>query len=322
MDVGVVMAHLQKLVQQGIRHVYLAVDAISPRFLNAFADVLLETKLDLDWSCQFFLTKSFDRRLVSKLAESGLRTASFGLESGSSRILEAMGKGSRRVEDVLEPAFDAFRASPIGLQPLFFFGFPGENDEDRRRTVNLLIEHRDIFATISKGGLFDLLPGSIVARNPARFGIQNVRRHAEDDIAGCLDYELASGEPKPCCNAFADENDRLPYVDIFERPWAGGIDTLHTQLYVEHGGRDVFKRVYPGGRTRAVAPHQVSLTSSFDLDRILQNVAIAEVMRRSTAACELLSQDLTAGVSTVLAPLARSEQQESYCIELVPYREP
>ena len=82
-----------------------------------------------------------------------------------------MGKGANRIESVLEPSFQAFRTANIGLQPLFFFGFPREDDSDRQATVDLLLRNSDVFSTITKGGIFELLPGSIIAKNPDAFGV-------------------------------------------------------------------------------------------------------------------------------------------------------
>jgi anaerobic magnesium-protoporphyrin IX monomethyl ester cyclase len=326
MDVETVLAHLKALAQDGVRHVYLAVDAIAPKFLTAFTDGLLASGLDLHWSCQFFLTRSFTPELVRRLEASGLRLASFGLESGSSRVLELMGKGKNRVDDVLLPVLATFReSSSIGLQPLFFFGFPGETDADRQATVDLLVSHADTFSTITKGGIFALLPGAMVARNPQAFGVTGIRRFAGDDIAGSLEYEMTSGEPAPICDAFRAFNDQLPYLGLYERPWLGGIDTFHSQLYVERYGREVFHRLRQRAAAWEPAWTEVTVQSRFDLDTVLENVVIHNALKMPGARAslvaalpELNAEDLGALTHEVRRRPRRCEST----IRFRPYSEP
>jgi hypothetical protein len=324
-EAEIVFKHLQLLVAQGIKHVYLAVDAISPSFLNSFADCLIEEKLDLHWSTQFFITRQFSKELIGKLESSGLRVASFGLESGSSRVLEWMGKGANRVEEVLRPAFASFRASPIGLQPLFFFGFPGETDDDRHQTARILLDNEDVLSTISKGGQFDLLPGSIVARTPERFGVTHIRRYPDDDIAGALEYELASDGVPPTCGAFRQFNELLPHWSVFERPWAGGIDTLHTQLYIERFGRGVFHKLRRKYEGQADPWGKVVITTSFNLDEVLANTVIHDAVQSLDGKGELAAEPrkiADAAISAgLLAPLMSEGMRQNFELQLRQYRE-
>jgi anaerobic magnesium-protoporphyrin IX monomethyl ester cyclase len=324
MDPETFVSHLTALAAQGIRHIYLAVDSIAPNFLSAFADRLLAAGLDIHWSSQFFLTKSFNDDLVDRLVRSGLRLASFGFESGSSRVLERMGKGKRHAEGVFRPVLDVFRRSPVGLQPLFFFGFPGEDDRDRQETVDFLCDESDVLCTVSKGGLFALLPGSIVAKDPARFGVRNIRRNAGDDIAGGLSYELDEGVVPPNCDEFRCFNRQLPHLDLFERPWAGGIDTFHTQLYIERHGRDVFHRL----RRRGVpdAPSTVvSWSSRFDLEELTENVIIHQALATPAGRRRLLEALPDVDAETLVADmreLTRHRVPRRQALRMRLYHEP
>lgn len=279
MDVETAIRTVDELRAQGIHHFYLAADALPPNFLRRFAEQLIVRELNVHWSCELYLTHNFDREFVDILERSGLRQASFGLESGSERILEAMGKGRQRVARVLQPVLNAFRESSIALQPLFFFGFPGETSADRQATVDLLLEYRDLFTPISRGGSFALLAGSAIARNPAEFGVTNLRRAPGDEFGGILDYDQIDDAPVPDCADFQSFNDQLPFCDLFERPWAGGIDTLHTQLWVERHGRGVFEQLRAGIRQHNDQRLPVSITSGFDVEELIQNVLIDRTAR-------------------------------------------
>jgi hypothetical protein len=325
MDVDTFVAHLAALADRGIRHVYLAVDAIAPNFLSAFADRLIAERLDIHWSSQFFLTKGFNDDLVGRLVASGLRVASFGFESGSSRVLERMGKGKRHVETVFLPVLEVFRRSPVGLQPLFFFGFPGEDDRDRQATVDVLVDHADVFCTVSKGGRFALLPGSMVAKDPERFGVRNLRRAADDDIVGGMRYDLADGTTPPSCDAFIRFNRQLPHLDLFERPWAGGIDTFHTQLYIERHGRDVFHRIRAQRRSADGPWGDVTLFSHFDLDELMENVVIATALDTARGQEQLMQQlpDIDrARLLSELEPLFCRRHPRRHHVKLRLYHEP
>ena len=323
MDADLAGEHLGALAKAGIRQFYLAADALTPKFLKAFAGYLIEHGIDVGWACQLFLTKNFDADLVSQLSESGLHVASFGLESGSSRVLSRMGKGRDRVEAVLRPVFDVFRSSRVGLQPVFFFGFPGESNEDRHRTVSLLRDNLDIFSTVGKGGVFSLLAASIMARRPGDFGIRCTV--SDDDISGVLQYQLEDEGDPPDCRAFKPFNDSLPHSEAFERPWLGGIDTLHTQLYVRRYGRGIFHSL----RERDPARRQdswldIDLTSPFDLDAVMENVVIYRALQGDitmASALDGVGQHLEADASESLFQVART-QAADYSLKLRDCREP
>jgi anaerobic magnesium-protoporphyrin IX monomethyl ester cyclase len=321
MDVDTAVRHLKALSERGIRCVYFAVDAIAPNFLRALADQLVSEGLRPNWSGEFFLSRAFTGEFVAGLARSGLTTASFGLESGSDAVLERMGKGRGRVGRDLIPALDAFRQSPIGLQPKFFFGFPGETDADRQATFDLLTEYRSVFSIVTRGNVFDLSLGSDVAKNPARYGIARVVRKPGDDIGGGLDYELADGRRSPTLLSFGEFNRRLNYPRYFERPWAGGIDTLHTKLYIERFGRDVFHRLGERylGPTGCPGPGpRVRVVSRFDVHELMQNVRTFEVAScpvRSSAARAMLGGQFDEALAEVCAPLERREPPRAYDVQ-------
>jgi anaerobic magnesium-protoporphyrin IX monomethyl ester cyclase len=324
MDPAVVVEHLAELASQGIRHVYFAADAVAPAFLSKLADALLARGLDLSWSCQLFLTKTFTPALVDKLERAGLRSASFGLESGSSRVLERMGKGRDRAETVLAPALAAFRDSRIGLQPLFFFGFPGETDADRQATVDLLLAHGDLFAPVPRAGVFTLLSGSMIARDPAGNGLTNLRHRDGDDILWELDYDRVDGLPPATLQDFHRFNEQLPYSLSFERPWVGGIDTLHSHLYIERFGRGVFARLRAGAGARRPAWRHFEVEAHFDLDEAMHNVVIHRAYCADGAnACGLFpaAGELAGAVAEVLTPIDRLERPQRFEIQLRDHRE-
>jgi anaerobic magnesium-protoporphyrin IX monomethyl ester cyclase len=312
MDVEVALRHLRDFAAAGIKRVYLATDAVPPAFLNKLANGLIALGLDISWSCQVFLTKTFTPDLIAKLERSGMVIASFGLESGSAAVLEKMGKGTDRVSQVLHPVLTAFRNSSIGLQPLYFYGFPGETDADRQATVDLLLSYLDLFSPVSRGGMFGLMAGSIIARSPEKYGLWDAVAMEGDDIIWELGFHTDNLEHISCAREAEPFNRQVPFSERFERPWAGGIDTFHSQLFVERFGRGVFEmmRVIEPDRK----PKPIEIKSHFDLAEIFETALIATLIR--VAGCEIrLSPELDALTDEVLIAAQRAPSRRTYAVE-------
>lgn len=311
---------LRRFKAEGIDHVYLSADALAPNFIEKLADGIIEADLQLHWSAEFFLTKNFSPKLISKLEKSGLVTASFGYESGSSRVLEIMGKGKNRVEAVYEPVFSAFRNSTIGLQPKFFFGFPSETPDERRATIELLNRYREIFCVLTNANTFDLTKDSIVAKEPDRFGIRNVRRKAQHEMDGACEYELVSGQALPETENYSEFNQQLDHFPPHERPFAGGIDTFHTKLYVLRYGRTIFDRLkerYRNHDPKSFMPWiSTTVHSEFDLENAIRNVMVVSLVDqariRAAVERELSDEDLSDALSAISEPLERLKRSETY----------
>lgn len=311
-EVDVAMQHLSGLAAAGIRHVYLAADAVSPAFLRKFADALLESDLAISWSCQLFLTKNLTVELIEKLERSGMALASFGLESGSATVLERMGKGADRVEQVLHPALQAFRHSRIGLQPLYFYGFPGETAVDRQATVALLQTYSDLFSPVSRGGMFGLMAGSMIARTPGKYGLRDLSHAEDEDIIGELQYESDNPEEITCTREAEVYNRQVPTSERFERPWAGGVDTLHSHLYVEHFGRHVFDRMRAQEETPS--SQRIELLSHFDLQEVSESATIASSLRTFGDRLDL-PEDVASLTQEVLVPVRKSPTPRRFVLE-------
>jgi Radical SAM superfamily len=240
--------------QQNIGYVYFAVDAISPAYLEKLSDALVEHGTRFKWSAEMRLEKVFRRKLCDKLARSGCVSALFGMESGSQRVLDAMDKGTK-VEHMVE-SVRHFAEAGIAVQLMTFSGFPGETTEDRAQTLRFL---RRCSSHWSNGGMgsFVLLDGSIIAKEPARFGVQ-VKSVEGCDIDAIRDFEFVQFE-----DAAERANDNDDFVIAqgknlfprsFPRPWAGGADTLHSMVYYHHLGRSFFREHPLQDAFRAVVP--------------------------------------------------------------------
>ncbi|MBN1422997.1 radical SAM protein [Candidatus Fermentibacteria bacterium] len=109
-----------------------------------------------------------DDQTLERLSGAGFASFSWGLESGSQRVLDRMHKGTqvRCIEQVLQRT----AAAGIANQTFVMFGFPGETKEDARHTVELLERHAGHIASVS-ACVFDLEPTSPVGLDPGHWGI-------------------------------------------------------------------------------------------------------------------------------------------------------
>ncbi|MDG6079004.1 radical SAM protein [Erythrobacter litoralis] len=99
------------------------------------------------------------KRDLDMAADGGLRRVSFGLESGSQRILDAANKGCNveRNSQFLREAHDA----GLSLRCTMFKGYPGETAEDMEATADFLEQHAQYIDRIRFND-FTLMPDTPV----------------------------------------------------------------------------------------------------------------------------------------------------------------
>jgi anaerobic magnesium-protoporphyrin IX monomethyl ester cyclase len=272
---------LQAAVQEsGARFVYFAVDVMSPAYLERLSDAIIESGLKIRWAAELRMEKVFSREKCAKLVESGCVCVSFGMESGSQRILDLIDKGTKVT--FMGETMKNFAEVGVAVQLMAFSDFPSETLAEKEETRHFIREHQEHWST---GGLgsFLLTGTAIVAKDPARFGVRLVERE-DADVLRALAYELDQDARDEESKAMLTE-DRDASFDstgrtfpkVLGRPWAGGTDTLHSMIYYDFHGRRFFrdqaavqKRV-PEGQLLSclLSLPGVLRDSSFDLGKII-----------------------------------------------------
>lgn len=275
------ISDLQAAVQEsGARFVYFAVDVMSPAYLERLSDAIIDSDLDIRWGAELRMEKVFSRERCAKLVESGCVSVSFGMESGSQRILDLIDKGTKVT--FMGETMENFAEVGVAVQLMSFSDFPSETPAEKEETLNFIREHQDHWAS---GGLgtFLLTGTAIVAKDPARFGVRLVE--TEDvDILRAIAYEADQDSRDEETKAMLTE-DRDASFDsagnIFPkglgRPWAGGTDALHSMIYYDIYGRHFFRD--QAGEREPVPEDQlpscllsmpgVLRDSPFDLEKII-----------------------------------------------------
>lgn len=103
--------------------------------LRRFCELMVEKKVGLKWACESRV-KNLSPSLIKNMSIAGCCGLYIGVESGSPRMLEYMMK-DEGVEDFLEK-FPFLHDCGIKTYTTWVFGLPGETQEDRRLSDDLL----------------------------------------------------------------------------------------------------------------------------------------------------------------------------------------
>jgi hypothetical protein len=120
------------------------------------------------WQCEVRFESTLDEDLLNKLKQAGCVNLIFGLESFSGRVLNKMNKGvsPENIRKVLQDC----RRVGIAFNLQFFFGFPGETEEEAEMTKRFIEEQARGPATFSFG-TYELHRNSFIHRNPDKHNI-------------------------------------------------------------------------------------------------------------------------------------------------------
>ncbi|MEA2036092.1 MAG: radical SAM protein [Nanoarchaeota archaeon] len=129
-------------------------------WFREFKKELAERELEIDWGCHTRVD-NVDFELLMTMKEAGLSHISFGVESGSQKILNYYRKGTT-VEQAVK-AFEICRKLGIQTFAYFMVGAPVETREDLEMTYKLIKKIKpdglDVYTTVPYPGndLYDLL---------------------------------------------------------------------------------------------------------------------------------------------------------------------
>ncbi len=152
----------------GIKHIQLTDNAIPVNILKVLAQQRVEL-VDLNWfGFVRFEPVLEDADFVAQLAESGCRMLQLGLESGSQKVLDRLGKGIR-----LESAARILKnlaAAGIASYVYIMLGTPGETEADALQTLTFLERHAERIGFLNLS-IMNLPRGSGLLDDPEQHGI-------------------------------------------------------------------------------------------------------------------------------------------------------
>ncbi len=174
----------------GVRHIFFADEAITPRNLRGMSSLLGKPDALVHWGGCVRFESVLSRQLLESMARGGCRMLLFGLEAGAESVMQRIGKGTEleQIGRILRQSSEA----GIWNHVFFFFGFPGETIEDAQETVNLLYQHKPYIHSAAFG-TFCLERYAPAHRFPERYGIKHIVQAPDKDLAIYFDYEVEAG---------------------------------------------------------------------------------------------------------------------------------
>ncbi len=119
----------------------------------------------ISFNCQIY-PKSLDEDVVSALKKAGCRYAFIGVESGSERIRQSVGKNIS--DEEYGEAFNLLKKHGIASRAYFMIGFPGETSSDLEKTLSFpgKIKPTDVDYCVT-----ELLPGTGLSKKLESEGV-------------------------------------------------------------------------------------------------------------------------------------------------------
>lgn len=143
---------------------------ISYKYLEELCDIMISKKLNISWQTVCGIN-NVDYKLLVKMRKAGCYSLTWGIESGSNRMLKKMNKRfiAQDAGQVLKDAYSAGIANVVN----FITGFIGEDDQDVAQTVSFIKENAKFIKAVR---LFDfgLAPYTPLYEYPEKFGIENI----------------------------------------------------------------------------------------------------------------------------------------------------
>jgi len=157
----------------GVKRIWFVDSLINGNLKNfqQLVDLILKKQLKFSWNVYARCDGRMTREFFQKVADSGCNCLSFGVESGSQKVLDNMRKKIEvwEIENNLRDASDA----KIYAHVNWMVGFPTEEPIDWMHSLNLLFNSRKHIHAISVGYGAGAAPGSHMKTNPEYYDIDH-----------------------------------------------------------------------------------------------------------------------------------------------------
>ncbi len=139
------------------------------RRVERICDLIIESKLDIQWSAKVSLKKEMTLGLLEKMKRAGCNSLAYGVESGSPRVLTDMRKNNdlNEVERIIR---DTSR-SGIEANCFFIIGYPVETEEDFELTLNFIRGNAQFIHRFDQITGCHIEEDSYLGLNPDKYGI-------------------------------------------------------------------------------------------------------------------------------------------------------
>jgi len=129
-----IMQEIQMLYDLGLRNIHMYTDlfTVNREQVMGLCQLILESGLKIRWTCNSRVD-FVDREMLEMMSKAGCFMISWGIESGSERILKRAHKGTRLQQ--VQQAVSWSKQAGIRNWGYFIIGLPGETEETIRETI-------------------------------------------------------------------------------------------------------------------------------------------------------------------------------------------
>ncbi len=153
--------------------------------LEKFAELLLESRLKIQWTGQAVIRKEMTLDLLLKLKHSGCVCLAYGLETPSPTLMRFIGKYLSKGADINELA-KAHGQSGLGAVYNIMFGLPGETEEDSFSVLEFLRFNHHYGIVVNPSACF-------CAFSAGTYGYESPDSYGIDLSNGTLYWETKDG---------------------------------------------------------------------------------------------------------------------------------
>ncbi|MEM7646955.1 MAG: radical SAM protein [Pseudomonadota bacterium] len=159
------------------------------KVLEKLVDLINDYKHPLTWHGYARIDRRMTTTLLQKIGRSGCQFLSYGLETGSQKVMDLMEKRTT-VEEARRVIRETF-LSGVRVHLNMIVGFPGEDEKDFQDTIEFLEEMSPYIHTVNTGETCGIPMHTPLWDEPERFGIKTLEDGSIDWSSGS--WESADG---------------------------------------------------------------------------------------------------------------------------------
>ncbi|MFH1854117.1 MAG: B12-binding domain-containing radical SAM protein [Candidatus Omnitrophota bacterium] len=131
--------------------------------LEELCEAIIKNFGSIKWEAQLYIRDDMRVGLFEKMKKSGCYNLFIGLESGCDRTLNSMNKGFTSKDAV--SLFEKLRLAGLSFGVSIIIGYPNETEDDFRKTLEFIIEHKDLIPKIEQVNPFTYYDGTGADKN-------------------------------------------------------------------------------------------------------------------------------------------------------------
>ena len=155
----------------GVNHFYFADQYLDVLYLEKLADEILKRDIKISFHCMGRPTVDYTKERLEKLVKAGCRWISWGVETGSQRLIDIANKGVyvKDIENILKYSHE----SGINNLLMMIFGLPTSNDTDLYETFDFLENVSDFTDSMTES-TFLLYEETAFSKSPSKYNLHIV----------------------------------------------------------------------------------------------------------------------------------------------------